>query len=160
MLWEASIHLRDCYRQDDWHPMSNYELWIIMNYIICKPIQSCPTWTHYFFLFNYYWWTYMVTPMHYHRYYFVCSTTLPYYIWKSIHSHATFLLHTLILFLYLHIYMIMCLMYDIFILLYALFYFFLFLFFFFFMYYIYDTDICIYVFYIVVLDHLKSSASH
>ena len=28
------------------------------------------------------------------------------------------------------------------------------------MYYIYDTDICIYVFYIIVLDHLNPYASH
>ena len=50
--------------------------------------------------------------------------------------------------------MIMHLMYDIFVLLYV------FYFFSFFMYYIYDTDICIYVFCIMVLDHLKPYASH
>ena len=40
---KLSSHLRDCNGQDDWHPMSNYELCIIMNYIIYKPIWLCPT---------------------------------------------------------------------------------------------------------------------
>ena len=39
---KLSSHLRDCNRHDDWHSCQN------MDYNICKPIQSCPTWIRYF----------------------------------------------------------------------------------------------------------------
>ena len=75
----------------------------------------------------------MVTPMSYHWYYFILfnNTTL----------------------LYLQIYMITHPRYDTFV-------FVICPFINFFMYYTYDTDAHIYVFYVIVLDHLKPYASH
>ena len=126
-LWSCFVKLssclRDCNRQDDWHPMSNYDLWIIMNYFICKPKRSCPTWTHYFLfcliiIIGETIWSHLcvITGI-----ISLCSRTLPnyickYFIWNPRWSHATFITCTnfiLLNSLCLYIYTIMCLMYDI-----------------------------------------------
>ena len=120
---KLSSHLRDCNRQDDWHPMSNYELWIIMNYTICKPIWSCITWTHYscfvkLLLVNLYSYTHVSSQVlfcYVQQHYLIIFVNL-YYHTPHFITCANFVLLNL---LYLHIYMIMWLMYDIFVLLYV-----------------------------------------
>ena len=164
---KLSSHLRDCNGQDDWHPMSNYELWIIMNYIIYKSIWSCPlyviTCTHFILCNNANLLSvclYTPTPP-------ICCHNVSFFIlfhyatlFVNLYDHMSHFItctnFVLLNLLYLHIYMITHLMYDIFCFVICL----LFIFLFFFMYYTYDTDICIYVFYIIVLDHLKPYASH
>ena len=102
-LWACFVkiksHLRDCNRCDDWHPCQ------IMNYIICKPIWSCPTCmllhalifilfndTNLLFvnLYNH------APPICCHNVLFsFCSLMLLYYICKSTWSCFPFLLHVL-----------------------------------------------------------------